>query len=469
MSIKDKLKEIVISGARVLPLVEGGKGIAATDGLSAGSWAAMGGVGTISAVNPHIPGTEKCSSMKLYSSCIRLERHKEMIERAIAGGIAQARIAYETACRRGRIHINVLWEMGGVEEILHGILSKVKGMVHGVTCGAGMPFRLGEICAKYDVQYYPIVSSARAFSILWKRAYNKFSQWLGGVVYEDPWLAGGHNGLSTNEDETLPEPPEPRVKELWHVMRSFGLTDLMPIFMAGGVWCLSEWADWINNPDLGAIAFQFGTRPLLTQESPIPMAWKKKLLTLKRGDVVLNRFSPTGFPSSAVQNNLLINLQQKSARQVPFSALCDATYTQPFSQSPAKPPLFLAPTDYNNAMQWVKDGFDVVLKTPSKTIIFVTKDENAEIMQDRLNCVGCLSACKFSGWSQDADRKVKIVPDPRSFCIQKSLQLIAMEGEVENALMFCGHQGYRFAEDEFYKDGRIPTVKELVERLQTGL
>ena len=75
--------------------------------------------------------------------------------------------------------------------------------------------------------------------------------------------------------------------------------------IAGGVWHLSDWEDWIDNPDLGPIAFQFGTRPLLTKESPIPKAWKEKLMELKKGDIKLHKFSPTGFYSSAVKNNFI--------------------------------------------------------------------------------------------------------------------------------------------------------------------
>ena len=88
--------------------------------------------------------------------------------------------------------------------------------------------------------------------------------------------------------------------------------------MAGGVWNLSEWEDWIDNPEIGKIAFQFGTRPLLTEESPIPDAWKKKLLNVKKGEVSLHRFSPTGFYSSAVKNNFLLELEERSKRQTPF-------------------------------------------------------------------------------------------------------------------------------------------------------
>ena len=37
---------------------------------------------------------------------------------------------------------------------------------------------------------------------------------LGAVVYEDPWLAGGHNGLSNSEDPEKPEKPFERVSLL---------------------------------------------------------------------------------------------------------------------------------------------------------------------------------------------------------------------------------------------------------------
>src|SRR3546814_18914425 len=86
--------------------------------------------------------------------------------------------------------------MGGAQRVLHGVLERTRGLVAGVTCGAGMPYKLSEIAASYEVNYLPIISSARAFRALWKRAYSKASEWLAAVVYEDPWLAGGHNGLS---------------------------------------------------------------------------------------------------------------------------------------------------------------------------------------------------------------------------------------------------------------------------------
>ena len=63
--------------------------------------------------------------------------------------------------------------------------------------------KLSEIAAKYGTYYYPIVSSSRAFSNM-EDLIEKLQIILGGVVYEDPWLAGGHNGLSNNEDPLSP-------------------------------------------------------------------------------------------------------------------------------------------------------------------------------------------------------------------------------------------------------------------------
>ncbi len=461
------LNPLVISGREVLPLVEGGKGISVSNGDSSGAWAASGGVGTFSGVNADSFDNDGRKIEQNYYGRTRRERHEELVRFSIAGGIHQARVAYEASNGQGRIHMNVLWEMAAAERILHGVLEGARGMIHGVTCGAGMPYRIAEICARYGVHYYPIVSSARAFRALWKRAYFKFRDWLGGVVYEDPWLAGGHNGLSNVEDPLRPEAPFPRVRELRQMMGEFGLAET-PIFMAGGVWCLKEWEDWIDSPELGPMAFQFGTRPLLTKESPISDAWKQKLLTLKEGDVFLNRFSPTGFYSSAVRNSFLNDLQGRAERQVAYSVEPVGDHLAPLEVGARKRVVYLTPHDRERALIWHSQGFTDGLRTPDSTLIFVTPQTAQQIREDQINCMGCLSACGFSNWSQNEEGTTGKKADPRSFCIQKTLQAISHSDDVEFELMFAGHNAYRFARDPFYANGFVPTVKELIERLVTG-
>jgi nitronate monooxygenase len=461
------LNALVISGREVLPLVEGGKGISVSNGESSGAWAACGGVGTFSGVNADSYGDNGRAIPQTYHGRTRRDRHEELIRYAIAGGIEQARVAWERSGGKGRIHMNVLWEMAAAERILHGVLEGARDLINGVTCGAGMPYRIAEICARYGVHYYPIVSSGRAFRALWKRAYHKFRGWLGGVVYEDPWLAGGHNGITNTEDPENPEPAYPRVYELRALMREFGLGET-PIFMAGGVWYLREWSDWIDNPELGPIAFQFGTRPLLTKESPISDAWKRKLLTLDEGDVYLNRFSPTGFYSSAVRNRFLNELQQRSERQVAYSVEPVGDHLAPLEVGARKRVVYLTPHDRERALIWISQGSTEALRTPDSTLIFVEPEKALEIRTDQIGCMGCLSACQFSNWAQNEAGSTGKKADPRSFCIQKTLQAIRHSDDVENQLMFAGHNAYRFASDPFYANGFIPSVRELVERLLTG-
>ncbi|MCW5731138.1 MAG: nitronate monooxygenase [Alphaproteobacteria bacterium] len=461
------LNPIRISGREVLPLVEGGKGIAVSNGASSGPWAKTGAVGTFSGVNADSYDGEGRVIPQIYRGRTRRERHEELIAFAIQGGITQARIAHEISGGEGRIHVNVLWEMGGAERVLHGILEGARGLVHGVTCGAGMPYRIAQIAASYGIFYYPIVSSARAFRALWKRAYHKFSDWLGGVVYEDPWLAGGHNGLSNSEDPRNPEAPYPRVLELRRTMAEFGLAET-PIVMAGGVWYLREWEDWIGNPELGPVCFQFGTRPLLTQESPISDAWKRRLTQLSKGDVYLNRFSPTGFWSSAVRNPFLRELEERSDRQVAYSTSPVGEHDQAFPVGARDRVVYLTAADKQRAEGWVAQGFTEALRTPDSTLVFVTPAKSREIRRDQIECMGCLSACTFSNWSQNEQGTTGKKADPRSFCIQKTLQNISHSAEVDNNLMFAGHGAYRFATDPFYANGFIPTVSELIERIRTG-
>jgi nitronate monooxygenase len=466
------INAIRMGGVDVLPLIEGGKGVAISNGTTAGHWAAGGGAGTFSAVNADSYDAEGRPVPQAYHGRTRRERHEELVEYAIAGSIAQAQRAHDVAGSKGRVHANILWEMGGAERVATGLLEGAKGLVHGITCGAGMPYRLADIAARFNVYYYPIVSSGRAFGALWKRAYHKAASLLGGVVYEDPWLAGGHNGLSNGEDPTKPEDPFPRVLALRKLMREFGLGET-PIIMAGGVWWLEEWEHWIDNPDLGPIAFQFGTRPLLTTESPIGNAWKQRLLTLKEGDVFLNRFSPTGFYSSAVNNNFIRELRGRSERQVAFSAEAVGEHTAEYGVGPRKRIVFLAPSDRARVHGWEQAGFTEALRTPDNTLVFVTPEQAREILNDQVNCMGCLSQCRFSNWSQHAPEYSNgKKADPRSFCIQKTLQDIAHQSDdesaVENNLMFSGHNAYRFASDPFYGNGFIPTVRQLVDRILTG-
>jgi NAD(P)H-dependent flavin oxidoreductase YrpB (nitropropane dioxygenase family) len=455
-----KLELQRFSGAEVLPLFEGGKGISISNGETCGAWAATGGVGTFSGVNADFYDENNNVIPQVFHGKSRQDRRRELIEYAVAGGIAQAKIARERSNGKGRIHMNVLWEMGACEEIINRILESVSGCIHGVVCGAGMPYNLAEITSKFNVYYYPIVSSARAFSALFRRSFQRFKDFLGGVVYEDPWLAGGHNGLSNAEDSMKPANPYLRLVELRNVLNSFNLQKI-PIIVAGGVWWLSEWEDYIDNKMLGLTAFQFGTRSILTTESPVARNWYEKLMSLRKGDVLLTKLSPTGFYSSSANNRMIKRLLELQDRQINIAE------NSSISIDIHGRKVFLDESKAKLMNAWIRKGFSTPMLTPDNTVVFTTPEQSEKILQDQRSCCCCLSACRFSSWCQHKGSTGRI-PDPRSFCIQKNLQAIAHGGAVEENLMFVGHCAYRFSEDPFYDNGFIPTTQQLIDRIITG-
>jgi hypothetical protein len=117
---------------------------------------------------------------------------------------------------------------------------------------------------------------------------------------------------------------------------------------------------------------------------------------------------------------------------------------------------------------WAAEGYTEALKTPDNTVVFVTEADKGVIRKDQTDCMGCLSQCAFSSWADSETNSTGRLADPRSFCIQKTLQDIAHGGPTEENLMFAGHSAFRFKKDPFYSNGFVPTVQQLVERIQTG-
>ncbi|MDR1499047.1 MAG: nitronate monooxygenase [Rickettsiales bacterium] len=463
------LEKIIINNKEFLPVLEGGKGIGISTGITAGHFARKGCIGTFSGVNPDFISSGGEIVKLFIKAKTRMERHLEMVQNSIKNIISHAKIARDIAGNKGRIHMNVLWEMGGTEFILDEVLTKAKNLIQGIVCGAGLPYRLGDICAKHKINYFPIVSSMRAFRVLWKKSYERTKEWLGGVVYECPWRAGGHNGLSNNEDPLSMGNTYERVCELRKFMNEVDLQDT-PIIIAGGVWNIKEYEDFLNNESIGKVAFQFGTRPMLTQESPISDEWKQELLNLKSGDIKANKFSPTGFYSLAVNNNYLTELFERSRRQVGYSAVKNDIFSEEIIDVDGAK-FYIRGQDLDGVGKWMRDGFNKSSKTPDNTVIFLTREKFDELRNDVAQCYGCLSQCQFSCWTQCKESKnnnTGNVPDFRKMCIQKALQNAKNNEEDGKQLHFAGSDAYKFATDPLYRGGYIPTISELVDNILEG-
>jgi nitronate monooxygenase len=168
-----------------------------------------------------------------------------------------------------------------------------------------------------------------------------------------------------------------------------------------------------------------------------------------------------------VRNRFLDELQQRVERQVAYTPSRSAS-TRRISMSARASVGLSDPHDRERSAIWVAEGFTEALRTPDSTLIFVTPEKAEEIRTDQIACMGCLSACQFSNWAQTEQGTTGKKADPRSFCIQKTLQAICHSDDIETELMFAGHNAFRFASDPFYANGFIPTVRELIDRLVTG-
>jgi nitronate monooxygenase len=161
-------------------------------------------------------------------------------------------------------------------------------------------------------------------------------------------------------------------------------------------------------------------------------------------------------------------LKERSVRQVAYSVESLGDHTEGFPVGARGRLVYLTPHDEEMAAAWVNMGYTEAMRTPDSTLVFVTPEKSQEILTDQIDCMGCLSACLFSNWAQGETGTTGRKADPRSFCIQKTLQAISHSNEVDTQLMFAGHGAYRFSQDPFYAGGYIPTVKELIDRLLTG-
>jgi len=92
------LKPIIYGGREVWPLIEGGKGVAATNHASSGAWAAAGGIGTVSAVNADSYDDDGEVIRQVYHGRTRGDRHQELIDYAIAGGVQQVACPWSCGC-----------------------------------------------------------------------------------------------------------------------------------------------------------------------------------------------------------------------------------------------------------------------------------------------------------------------------------------------------------------------------------
>lgn len=243
----------------------------------------MGGIGIISTVGIGIVNKNINSSSR-----------KSNIE-AIRQEIRKAR-----ELSLGVIGVNIMTALTNFSDMVR---TSIEEGIDVIFSGAGLPLDLPKYLGEgIKTKLVPIVSSARAASIICKKWQQNYNYLPDALVVEGP-KAGGHLGFKPNtleEDNNTLENLVTAVLEVSHDMKDKYNKDI-PVIAAGGIY---NGNDMFQIMKQGASAVQLGTRFVATEECDASFEFKNAFIQANDEDVkIIN--SPVGMPGRAIFNKFL--------------------------------------------------------------------------------------------------------------------------------------------------------------------
>jgi nitronate monooxygenase len=286
------LRRWLLKGRDLLPIVQGGMGVAVSAGGLAGAVADCGAMGTISSVDLrrlHPDLMEATESLEGDDARTHInEANLVALEREI-------RRARELSGGRGAIAVNV---MRAVSEYEAYVRHALQCGVDAVVVGAGLPLDLPDLARDHpEAALIPILSDARGVQLV-VRKWEKKGRLPDAIVIEHPRRAGGHLGAAKvadlgdrrfDFDVVIPE--------VLAFLQSSGLEGQIPLIPAGGI---SSCEDILQLQAMGASAAQLGTAFAVTVESDADAGFKEVLANARPEDIV-EFTSVAGLPARAVR------------------------------------------------------------------------------------------------------------------------------------------------------------------------
>jgi len=283
------------------PLIQGGMGVRISGPNLAGAVAKAGGVGTIATVGLAVASSD-------YDGSNYFEANKKEIIKCLH----QAR----NEAPDGVMAVNIMVALTDYED---QVRASCEGGADVIISGAGLPLSLPGITKDYpDVALVPIVSSLKAVRITIKRWGKQYGRLPDGFVVETPLYAGGHLGV-TKEEQVFSEQfsPEKVIPEIKEYLEKELKVDI-PIVAAGGVWNRS---DMLRMFELGASGVQMGTRFMVAVEGDASDAYKDIILRAKGNDVVIIK-SPVGIPGRVLRSPFIDRYLKGNVESKPCFANC---------------------------------------------------------------------------------------------------------------------------------------------------
>lgn len=287
-----------------MPIIQGGMGVGISLSGLASAVANEGGIGIIAGamigmLEPDVTKDPLGANLRALSKEIRKARENT----------------------RGLIGVNIMVALTHFKQLVcTAIEDKVDVIISGAGLPLDMPKHLLDMCEQkkeeFKTKLIPIVSSARAATIIAKKWLRHFGYMPDGFVVEGP-KAGGHLGFKEEEISDPAFSLENIVPAVIDVTK--GLEDKcghkVPVIAAGGVF---TGADIRRMLELGASGVQMATRFVATNECDADIRFKQAYVNATAEDITIIH-SPVGMPGRAINNDFIEAARE--GRKRPFKCI----------------------------------------------------------------------------------------------------------------------------------------------------
>lgn len=276
-----------------VPIIQGGMGIGVSLSSLASAVANKGGIGVISGVQIGFREADfdrNTQEANLRALSKELKRARELSPDGIIG-------------------LNLMVAMKNYQDM---VKIAVEEKVDLIISGAGLPKELPGLVKGSDTKIAPIVSSAKAATLITKLWLRRFDYLPDLIIVEGP-DAGGHLGFPLEELEGENYPKlEDIVVEVIEAMKPFEESSgkKIPIIAAGGIY---DGYDIDRFLKLGASGVQMGTRFVATNECDASIEFKNAYVNAKKEDIDFI-LSPVGMPGQAIINPFIKKVKLERER-----------------------------------------------------------------------------------------------------------------------------------------------------------
>ena len=273
-----------------VPIIQGGMGVGISLSGLASAVANEGGIGVIAGAMIGMNKPNICTDpVEADTSALREE-------------IRAARAKTD-----GLLGVNIMVALNNFSQLVQTSLQE---QIDFIFSGAGLPLDLPkywrEACdaanKELRTKLAPIVSSARAATIISRKWMSRFGYMPDAFVLEGP-KAGGHLGFKPediNDPNHTLEHVLPEVLEAVKPMED-EVGRAVPVIAAGGIFSGFDIRKYLG---MGAAGVQMGTRFVATHECDADIRFKQAFVNAKEKDVTIIK-SPVGMPGRAINNAFL--------------------------------------------------------------------------------------------------------------------------------------------------------------------